>query len=185
MTMFAPPQHPPRADPRKITRAPSPTLAYVTPWLTIMLGSVAPGWLLIAAAPMVPPLGLLLLLCWRQVRPGLLPVWAGLPLGLFDDLFSGQPLGSAIVLWTASMLVLDFLEFRFPWRNFVVDWMVASALIVVYVGLTTLLANAGGGATPLVVSLPQLALAILLYPLIGRMLGTLDRMRLTAFRVFG
>ena len=75
----------------QINRAHSPVLAGGTPWATIMLGSLAPVLPVIPAVPVLPPLGFLLLLGWRLVRPGLLPLWAGVPLGLFDDLFSGQP----------------------------------------------------------------------------------------------
>ena len=73
---------------RRINRAPSPVLAHTLPWLTILLGSMIPGWLLIASAPVMPPLGFLLFIAWRQLRPGLLPIWSALPLGLFDDLFA-------------------------------------------------------------------------------------------------
>jgi hypothetical protein len=60
----------------------------------ILFGSLPPWLPIIAPAPVPPPLGFLLLLAWRLLRPGLLPPWAGLPLGLFDDLYSGQPTGS-------------------------------------------------------------------------------------------
>ena len=71
---------------KRINRAPSPFIARSVPWLSIMLASLLPAWLLIASAPVMPPIAFLMLLAWRQLRPGLLPVWAGLPLGLFDDL---------------------------------------------------------------------------------------------------
>ena len=54
-----------------------------------MLGSMLTALPLVSGLPLVPPFGFLMLLAWRFVRPGLLPVWAGLPLGLWDDLFSG------------------------------------------------------------------------------------------------
>ena len=77
-----------------------------------MAGKMGPGWLLIASAPVLPPLGFLAFVAWRQLRPGLLPVWAGLPLGLFDDLFSGQPFGTAVMLWSIAAIVLDVIEAR-------------------------------------------------------------------------
>ncbi len=78
---------------------------------------------------MLPPFGFMLLVAWRQVRPGLLPVWAGLPLGLFDDIYSGQPFGSAMLLWSLAMILLELVEARFPWRNFLLDWLVSAVLI--------------------------------------------------------
>ncbi|HWU01997.1 MAG TPA: rod shape-determining protein MreD [Novosphingobium sp.] len=166
-------------------RSPSPVAAYVTPWLTIMLASLVTGWPLIGEAPVMPPLGFMTLLSWRHLRPGLLPVWAGVPLGLFDDMVSGQPLGSAILLWSATMIALEIFEARFPWRNFLVDWMVAGVLIAAYLILSLLIANAAGGNTLLLLLAPQAIVSIAIHPLIGRMVGRFDRWRLFRFRVVG
>lgn len=162
----------------RINRAPSPLLAFATPWVLVMLGSMSPTWPIIASAPILPPLGFLLLVAWQQLRPGLFPVWAGLPLGLFDDLYSGQPFGSAVLLWSLAMLALDLMELRFPWRGFALNWLAASAFIAVYLLLTLQLANLGGGAAPISVLLPQLVLSVLAYPLAAKLVGLADRFRL-------
>lgn len=162
----------------RINRAPSPVVAVALPWLLVMLGSLSPLLPLIASAPVVPPFGFLLLIGWQQLRPGLFPVWAGLPLGLFDDLFSGQPFGSAVLLWSAAMIGLDVLEARFPWRGFWINWVIAAGLIAVYLLLGVALSNLGGGHAPLAVLLPQLVVSILTYPLAARLVGAFDRLRL-------
>lgn len=166
---------------RRINRAPSPVLARGVPWLSVMLASLLPGWLFMASAPYVPPFGFLVLLAWRQLRPGLLPVWAGLPLGFFDDLYSGQPLGSAILLWSMAMILLEVIELRFPWRSFALEWLLATALIVVYIIASLGAANAAGGNAPLTVLGPQAILSVLLYPFVGRIVALLDRFRLAPF----
>jgi rod shape-determining protein MreD len=143
-----------------------------------MFASLLPLMPVIAAAPVLPPFGLMMLMAWRQVRPGVLPVWAGLPLGAFDDLYSGQPFGSAILLWSLAMIGLEVIEARFPWRNYWLDWLVSVGMICALQMLALALANATGGSTALIVIAPQLALAILLYPLAGRLVSALDRMRL-------
>lgn len=170
---------------RRINRAPLPIVARSVPWASVMLGSLLPGWLFMASAPYVPPLGFLMLLAWRQLRPGLLPIWAGLPLGLFDDLYSGQPMGSAVLLWSIAMVVIDLVELRFPWRNFALEWLLATAMIVGYVLASLGAANAAGGSTPIAVLAPQMILAVLLYPFVGRVVAALDRLRLTPLMVVG
>lgn len=163
---------------QRINRAPSPVIALALPWLSVMLASMLPAWPLITSAPILPPLGFMMLLAWRQIRPGLLPVWAGLPLGFFDDIYSGQPFGSGILLWSLAMIVLDVIEARFPWRSFAQEWLVGMALLAGYILLGVAIANgAGAGVLPHIV-LPQLALSILLYPLTGRLVALLDRLRL-------
>ncbi|MBB4856713.1 rod shape-determining protein MreD [Novosphingobium chloroacetimidivorans] len=165
----------------RINRAPSSLIARGTPWLTVMLASLLPGLSLIASAPVLPPFGFLVFISWRQLRPGLLPVWAGLPLGMFDDLYSGQPFGSAVLLFSAAAIALDLIEARLPWRNFLTEWLVAIGLIIVYTGFALALANLDGAHTPLRVTWPQIVISILAYPLVGRFVALADRLRLTPF----
>jgi rod shape-determining protein MreD len=169
----------------KINRDHSPVLAYGIPWLTIVLGSLSPLWPIIAPAPVLPPLGYLLLLAWRVSRPGLLPLWAGLPLGFLDDLYSGQPFGFAILFFSLTMIALDLLELRFPWRGFWQDWGVAALWISLYLGLGALLSGAGLAVVQLGLILPQLGLSILLFPLFVQLVALLDRMRLTRIKRIG
>lgn len=167
---------------RRINRAPSPVLARSVPWLLVMLGSLCPLLPLVASAPVVPPLGFLFLVAWLQLRPGLFPVWAGLPLGLFDDLFSGQPFGSAVLLWSVAVIVIDYVETRFPWRGFAQDWLLAAAAFAAYLAASLALANLAGGATRLFTIVPQLIVSIFAYPLAARFVGAFDRFRLIPIR---
>lgn len=167
----------------RINRVHSPLRAQIVPYASILIASILPALALAGTMPVAPPLGFLMLLAWRMVRPGLLPLWVGLPLGAFDDLFSGQPFGSAILLWSLTMLVLEFLEERFPWRGFWQDWFTASLAILLYL----LAAMAASGTMPsifhLVASGPQALLSILLYPIIALMVAALDKFRLSRVRV--
>lgn len=172
---------PPR---KRINRAPSPVFARGIPWLTVMLASLLPTWLMIASAPLMPAFGFLVYIAWRQLRPGLMPVWAGLPLGLFDDLYSGQPFGAAVMLWSIATIVLDMIEARLPWRSFLTEWLVAIGLIVAYIAFSMVLANLTGATTPFRVIVPQIVLSILAYPLVGRFVAAADRFRLTPFPEF-
>lgn len=167
----------------RINRAPSPFLVMAMPWLTVALASLTPSLPFLPPLPLLPPLGFMLLLAWAQVRPGLLPVWAGLPLGAFDDLYSGQPFGSAILLWSLAMIASDLIETRFPWRSFMTEWLVAAGLITGYLLAGIAFANIAGGQTPPWAILPQLVLTILLYPAAGRLVALFDRLRLAPFRV--
>jgi rod shape-determining protein MreD len=166
----------------RINRTHSSLLAYGMPWLTIMLGSLAPWLPIIAPAPILPPLGFMLLVAWRLLRPGLLPLWAGLPLGLFDDLYSGQPLGNAILLFSLTLLAIELLEMRFPWRNFLLDWLTAAALIVFYLTLAALFSGAKLTLVQLTVIAPQLLLSIVLFPVVARIVALFDRLRLMRIR---
>ena len=176
-----------RRDPygSKINRAHSPVVAYGIPWLTILLGSLTPWLPVIAPAPVLPPFGFMLLLAWRLARPGLLPLWAGLPLGLFDDLYSGQPFGSGVLLFSLTLIAIELIEIRFPWRNFWLDWLTAAAIIVLYLIVAALLSGAELTLVQLAVILPQLLLSVVLFPVVARLVAQLDRLRLMRVRRLG
>jgi rod shape-determining protein MreD len=173
-----------RRDPfgSRINRTQSSLLAYGLPWLTIMVGSLTPWLPIIAPAPVLPPVGYILLLAWRLLRPGLLPLWAGLPLGLFDDLYSGQPLGSGVLLFSLSLFAIEVIETRFPWRNFWLDWLTASAMLTVYIVLAALFSGAALTLVQFTVIMPQLLLSIVLFPIIARAVAMFDRLRLMRVR---
>jgi len=169
----------------RINRTHSRALAYGVPWLSIMAGSLSPFLPIIAAAPVLPPFGYLMLLVWRFVRPGLLPLWAGLPLGLFDDLYSGQPLGSGILLFCLTLLVLELAEIRFPWRSFLLDWLAAAGLLLFYLPAAALLSGEAPTGIQLFTLIPQLLLSIMLFPIFTRVVAMLDHLRLMRVRRVG
>lgn len=169
----------------KINRAQSPVLAIAIPWATILTGSLTPFLPVISPVPILPPFGFLLMIAWRLMRPGLLPLWAGLPLGLFDDLFSGQPLGSGILLFSLALIAIDMLELRFPWRGFWQDWLTAAQLVTAYLAVAALISGAELTFIQLQVIVPQLLLSIVLFPIISRMVALLDRLRLMRVRRLG
>jgi rod shape-determining protein MreD len=169
----------------KINRDHSRLLAYGVPWLSILLLSLTPMLPVIASAPVMPPLGYMIMLAWRLMRPGLLPTWAGLPLGAFDDLLSGQPFGGGILLFSLTLIAADFLDARFPWRSFLQDWMIASLVIAIYIGSAALVSGAVLDMPLLIALVPQLLLSVLAFPIIARMVSLLDRFRLLRIRRLG
>lgn len=166
----------------KIDRAHSPLLATGLPFVTILLGSLAPLLPLLAFGPILPPFGYMIFLAWRLVRPGLLPLWTGIALGAFDDLFSGQPFGCAIMLWSVTLLILEVLDSRFPWRNFLQEWASAAGLVAGYIAIAALFSGTGLGLLVLPLVIPQILLSILLFPIIARMVSVFDRVRLLRIR---
>ena len=179
-----------RLDPRarpdqfgsKINRTQSPYIAYGIPWASILLVSLTPMLPIISPAQVLPPFAFLVLLAWRMLRPGLLPMWSGIPLGLFDDLYSGQPLGCAILLFSLALLTVEIVEYRFPWRSFGFDWFIATLAVAVYLAFSMLVSGAQLDQTTVLFILPQLLLSIVLFPIITRIISLLDRLRLTRIR---
>ena len=83
----------------------------------------------VATVPLLPPFGLLMLIAWRLLARFALRPWAAAPLGFFDDLVSGQPLGSSVLLWSVCFVVIELIEVRLVFRDFWQDWMIAAGAI--------------------------------------------------------
>jgi rod shape-determining protein MreD len=54
-------------------------------------------------------------------------------------------------------------------------------MIAAYILICLLFANVAGGSTQVQVVVPQIALSVLCYPLVDRLVAWLDRLRLTPF----
>jgi rod shape-determining protein MreD len=157
---------------------PLPPIARLAlPTLSIMAWSLCVLAPVIATMPIMPPFGLLMLLAWRLLRGDLIAPWAGVPLGLFDDLFSGAPMGTAMASWTMVLLAVEAIDHRVLFRDLWQDWGIAAGLI----GAQLLVAWALGrltGAVPAAYYLaPQWLGSILCYPLVVRIAAWLDRRR--------
>jgi rod shape-determining protein MreD len=147
--------------------------------LMVMGGSLMVLLPIVATVPYLPPFGLMMLLGWRLRRNDMFPAWAGLPLGAFDDLVSGQPLGLAMLCWTACLLCVDMLDTRLVWRSFRQDWLIAAGGIAATLILGRLVASPVSAHVDTAMLL-QIIVAMLLVPATQRLCNASDeRMRRT------
>lgn len=151
---------------------------HAVPLVSTMAGSAVALLPLVANWPALPPFGLLMLLAWRLLRPELWPAWVALPLGLFDDLMTGLPVGTAMFLWTASLLLLDMIDSRFLWRDYWIDWIIATVILLACRIGTILLSGVPEFAPALAAATMQMLLAVLCFPILMRLCLRLDRWRL-------
>ncbi|MEY3833455.1 MAG: rod shape-determining protein MreD [Pseudomonadota bacterium] len=148
------------------------------PIASVAIASMITALPIFTKEPLLPPLGLLMFLSWRLMRPGLLPVWSGVPFGLMDDVFSGQPFGSAGLLWSLAMLFIEIIDSRAIWRDHLQDWVIAAILIAAVLMGGLWIAGMAHAAPDPAVLIPQIILSILLYPLAVRICARLDSWRL-------
>ncbi len=150
--------------------------ARALPWATVMAGSLVTIVPIVATVPILPPFGLLMLLAWRLLARFALRPWAAAPLGFVDDLVSGQPLGSAVLLWSLCFIGIDLVERRLVFRGFRQDWLIASGAILFCLTLGRMLAvpMAAQVDTALLV---QAAATICLFPAAARLVAWIDRKR--------
>jgi rod shape-determining protein MreD len=164
-------------DPR-LERAPQPAILIAIPIVSVMIGSLLPALLpIVSTVALLPPVGLLMIIGWRFLVRDVWPAWIGLPLGLFDDLVSGQPLGSAACIWTVLLLLMELVDRRMMWRDYWQDWRLAAVLFSFALVLGALFSNLAGGGLSLVYLIPQIIITALMLPLALRLCAVLDRFR--------
>ena len=156
---------------------PQPFAVSALPAGSVMLATLVPVILpVIATHPILPPLAMMMFVGWRLARPEAIPIWAPPLLGLFDDLFSGQPLGSAMLLWSLIWLTCDLIDQRLVARDFWQDWLIAGGAIAGYLILGRLIATPFSAHVDTILLL-QIIVSVMLYPVAVRLIAWLDRKR--------
>jgi rod shape-determining protein MreD len=150
----------------------------ILPTLTVILGSILTAWPAIVSAPLLPPLGFMILLAWRLLRGDVWPVWAGLPLGFIDDIYCGHPIGTAMFSWTMVLIALSLLDTRIVYRSWWFEWLMGAAALAFVLIIGGLLARAGGLSAVTMLVGPQWLLSALVLPLVIQLISLLDRWRL-------
>lgn len=155
-----------------------PARLWLVPAFSIVAGSLLAMGPYVAAVPLLPPFGLLMMIGWRMLRPELWGAWMALPLGLIDDLIGGAPLGSAMTVWTIILLGFDIVDHRVLWRDFATDWGLAMLALAFATSASWAIALFDGGAGPYWTAVGQMLLSALAFPTVARLCRTLDRWRL-------
>jgi rod shape-determining protein MreD len=155
-----------------------PPRAYIVPIASTLAGSALAALPLVADAPILPPFGLMMALSWRLLRSEIWRAWMALPLGLADDLLTGAPLGSGIILLTTCFLVFDVMDNRLIWRDHWQDWVITATALAFCLSGAWAIDRIDGGGGPIRLIIPQLAMAMFCIPTAVRLCAALDRWRL-------
>ena len=153
-------------------------LAMVIPAASVALASLLPLIPVVAQVGWMPETGFLLLLAWRLLRGDAIPAWWAAPLGLWNDLVLGLPIGLSVATWSAAMIALDLLDRRTMWRDYWLEWLLAAGLVTLAELARREVDAAMGARYDLVAILPAIAISVLAFPLAAWTASKLDRWRL-------
>jgi rod shape-determining protein MreD len=134
---------------------------------------------IVVSAPVVPDFAFMVLLAWRLLRPEMWSATTAIPLGLFNDLIAGHPIGQSVALWTTTFLLMDVIDSRVVWRDYWMDWLFASVFILAYSYGDWVIGRWMGSSADFGVLWPQIGASVLVYPIVARIVLVLDRWRLT------
>src|SRR4051812_30048878 len=94
------------AQNRNIGKGPITGAQYI-PAISVIAASLLCTLPIVSDSGWFPDFGFIVLIAWRLLRADVWPAWWASPLGLCNDLLTGNPVGLSIAVWTAAMLALD------------------------------------------------------------------------------
>ncbi len=165
------------ASKRKIGKGPVAGAEFI-PAASVVAGMLLSTLPVVAQTGWFPDFGFLMLIAWRLLRSDVWPSWWAAPLGLLNDLFLGLPVGLSVTVWTSSMLALDLLDRRTIWRDYWIEWALASLLIVFAEAAQWQVAAWMGAPVPFAFMLPPVLISIAAFPVAAWVVGRVDHWRL-------
>lgn len=165
------------AQKRSIGQGPVAGARFV-PAFSVLLASLMTALPIISTSGWYPDFGFLVLIGWRLLRSDAWPAWWAAPLGLFNDLVTGHPVGFSIALWTVAMLLLDLADRRTMWRGYWLEWIFAAIMLLANEAAEWRVAQVMGASLPFKSVVPPLLISILSFPIVAWLVSRLDRWRL-------
>ena len=165
------------ASKRRIGQGPRAGAAYI-PAASVALASLLTTLPIVSTSGWFPNFGFLVLIAWRLLRADVWPAWWAAPLGLFNDLVTGLPVGLSVSLWTATMLALDLVDRRTMWRDYWIEWALAVLLLFIHETAEWRVASLMGAPLPFATIVPPLLISAFSFPIGAWAVSRLDRWRL-------
>lgn len=162
---------------RKVNQGPVAGAQY-WPAISVMLASLLVVLPIVSMNGWFPNFGFLVLLAWRLLRADAFPTWWAAPLGLFNDLALGSPIGLSVAVWTAAMLVLDIADRRTQWRGYWLEWVIAAVLLLGQEAAEWRVAQIMGASLPFRSVVPPLLISVLSFPVAAWVVARIDWWRL-------
>src|SRR3954463_8296018 len=162
---------------RGFNQAPA-RFAMLLPAASVVVASLLAALPIVSTSGWYPDFAYLVLISWRLLRADPWPAWWAAPLGLVNDLFTGNPVGFSIALWSATMLALDLIDRRTMWRDYWIEWGLAAVFLALNEWLQWRLAALVGARVPFSAMVPPLLLSICTFPLAAWLVARIDRWRL-------
>ena len=152
--------------------------ATLIPAATVVFASLLSALPIVSMGGWFPDFGYLALLSWQLLRSDPWPPWWAAPLGFVNDLFTGNPIGFSIALWSATMFALDLIDRRTMWRDYWIEWGLAAVLLGISEYFQWRIAAAVGARVPMKEIVPPLIISVCVFPLAAWLVSRVDTWRL-------
>ncbi len=162
---------------RRVGQGPRVGAAYL-PAASVVAASMLSALPIVSTSGWYPEFGFLALIAWRLLRSDPWPAWRAAPLGFANDLITGSPIGLSVALWTATMILLDLVDRRTMWRDYWIEWALATVLLLINELAERWAAGMTGAAAPVASVAPPLLISVFAFPIAAWAVARIDRWRL-------
>lgn len=161
----------------RLNKGPRPGVQYI-PAASVVVASALNLLPIISVTGWWPDFGFMMLVAWRLLRADAWPAWWAAPLGFINDLLTGAPIGLSVALWAAVMIAMDLVDRRTQWRDYWIEWGLASVLIVAMKTAQWQVADLSGAPVPFLHVLPAIIFSFFAFPVFAHLAARIDRWRL-------
>jgi rod shape-determining protein MreD len=152
--------------------------ARFVPAMSVIAASLLTTLPIVSMSGWYPDFAFLMLIAWRLLRNDAWPAWWAAPLGFFNDLVTGHPIGFSVALWTAAMIALDLSDRRTMYRGYWLEWTLAALLLLANEAAEWRVAQVMGASLPFLTVLPPMLISVLAFPIFAWVVSRLDLWRL-------
>jgi rod shape-determining protein MreD len=127
------------------------------------------------AVPAMPQLGLMAVLAWALLQPGLMPPWLAFFIGAFADLLFGLPLGVNATAFALLAGMMRLLAPLFGRNGLIFDWLMVAMLLLLFALLVGPLMALAGRPVSMLPLVLQWLTSVLSWPLVARFCAAIQR----------
>lgn len=127
------------------------------------------------SVPAMPQLGLMAVLAWALLQPGLMPPWLAFFIGSFADLLFGLPLGVNATAFALLASIMRLVSPMFGRNGLMFDWLMVCVLLLLFAVLVGPLMALAGRPVPAMPQVLQWLTSILSWPLVARFCAAIQR----------
>jgi rod shape-determining protein MreD len=151
------------------------TWRYAVPALVAIAGQLLMLAPMPLQVPVMPQLGLMAVLAWAMLQPGLMPPWVAFLVGCVADLLSGQPLGVCATSFALAAGTMRLAGPSLGHYGLMFDWLAIAIILLLFMALSGPLLALAGRPVPMLPLLLQWLTSILAWPLVARSCAAIQR----------
>ena len=152
--------------------------ASLVPAISVALASLLTALPIVSMSGWYPDFGFMALIAWRLLRADAWPAWWAAPLGFFNDLAPGHPIGFSVASVDRGDACARPRRPTHHVARLLARMVIAALLLLANEAAEWRIAQVMGASLPFLTVVPPLLISVLAFPIVAWVVSRLDRWRL-------